>query len=65
MISVIPYSGNSIIVKGLEETNNTMVLPKLGIRTFNHSFEITVTDLTGYMSHVIVVRQNGDVEVDK
>jgi hypothetical protein len=64
LISVMPDSGNSILIKGLSDRMDR-VLPTLGIRTFNHSFEITVTDLAGDIVHVVVIRQNGDIEVDK
>jgi len=63
-IIVMPSTDNAITVKGMSEGNERL-LPTLGIRTFNHSFEIVVIDLAGDLVHTIVVRQNGEVEVDK
>jgi hypothetical protein len=60
---VMPSSDSSIELKAVTERND-QVLPRLGLRTFNHSYELVVVDLAGDPVHTIVIRQNGDVEVD-
>ena len=60
---VIPMDATSIGVRtvGMDGGN---LLPVIGVRTFDHHAEIAVTDLAGHLLHTIVIRQNGDVEVD-
>jgi len=62
-IVVLPDTQYSIEVRALTERDET-ILPRLGIRAFDHTIEIVVVDLAGQLAHTVVIRQNGDVEVD-
>jgi hypothetical protein len=62
-VVILPSNDSTIEIKAVTDHNET-VLPKLGVRTFNHSYEIVVVDLAGDPVHIIVIKQNGDVEVD-
>jgi hypothetical protein len=63
-LHIIPGTESSCEIHSVSEKFGN-VLPTLGIRSFEHHSEIVVVDLAGNPVHTIVIRQNGDVEVDK
>jgi hypothetical protein len=62
-LNILPTGNDDCVIRALSDCQNT-VLPTLGVRAFTHHYEITVVDLSGNVIHQIVIRQNGDIEVD-
>jgi hypothetical protein len=62
-IVVYPSTESSCEIRTFTE-RGYVVLPRLGVRAFDHSIEIVVVDLAGQPAHTIVIRQSGDIEVD-
>ena len=62
-VALCPDGNSSFEMRTLSSDGGNL-LPTLGIRSFKNHIEIVVVDLTGKPSHMIIVRQNGDVEVD-
>jgi hypothetical protein len=61
-LHVIPSTGSSVEIRTCGK--HGVALPTIGVRAFDHSMEIVVVDLAGRPAHTIVIRQNGNVEVD-
>jgi hypothetical protein len=61
-LNIVPSTECSCEIKTIGQFGQ--VLPTIGVRAFEHQMEIVVVDLAGNPVHQIVIRQNGDVEVD-
>ena len=62
-LKIIPIQHNQCEIETIG-SDIGVVLPKITVIALPHSMEIKITDLSGDPVHIIVIRQNGDVEVD-
>jgi hypothetical protein len=62
-LNILPMGQDDCCIRAITKSKD-IVLPTLGIRTFPHHYEIVVVDLAGEISNLIVIRQNGNVEVN-
>ncbi|MDD3019856.1 MAG: hypothetical protein PHX61_02605 [Alphaproteobacteria bacterium] len=65
IMRVLPIQNNQLRIETIgEHCLGEQVLPPIQVTAFPHTMEVQVTDLAGDPVHTIVIRQNGDVEVD-
>jgi hypothetical protein len=62
-LNILPTGNDDCVIRAITDCQN-IALPTLGVRAFANYYEITVVDLSGNLTHQIVIRQNGNIEVD-
>jgi secreted protein with Ig-like and vWFA domain len=62
-LNILPTGNDDCAIRAVSDGKD-IALQTLGVRAFTNHYEITVVDLSGNVIHQIVIRQNGDIEVD-